>query len=87
MPAKSKAQQRFFGMVHALQSGHLDTSKMPEKLKDKIQKTADSISKKDATKFATSSVSESSFLSFKEYLSVDVLNQTASPYFTSTPKD
>lgn len=44
--AKSKAQQRYFGMVHAAQSGEKPAS--PE-----VAKTAKSISKKEADKFAS----------------------------------
>lgn len=46
MPAKSKSQQRLFGMVHAYQKGELKDA--PEKIKD----VADSISEKDAKDFA-----------------------------------
>lgn len=46
MPAKSKAQQRFFGMVHAYQKGELDN---PSKA---IKDAAKSISKKGAKEFA-----------------------------------
>ena len=45
MPAKSKSQQRFFGMVRAAQKGEGAAS--PE-----VAKVADEISKKDAKKFA-----------------------------------
>jgi hypothetical protein len=45
MPAKSKAQQRFFGMVRAAQKGEGASS--PE-----VAKVADEISNKDAKKFA-----------------------------------
>lgn len=46
MPAKSKSQQRLFGMVHAYQKGELDN---PSK---EIKDIAKSISKKDAEDFA-----------------------------------
>ncbi len=46
MPAKSKAQQRFFGMVRAAQKGEM---KNPS---SEILDTADSISVKDAKKMA-----------------------------------
>ncbi len=49
MPAKSKAQQRFMGMVHAIQKGELSPSKVSDKVKD----VADSISDKDAEDFAS----------------------------------
>ena len=45
MPAVSKKQQRFFGMVRAAQKGEGATS--PE-----VAKVADEISNKDAKKFA-----------------------------------
>ena len=45
MPAKSKSQQRFFGMVRAAQKGEGAAS--PE-----VAKVADEISNKDAKKFA-----------------------------------
>ena len=45
MPAKSKSQQRFFGMVRAAQKGEGAAS--PE-----VAKVADEISDKDAKKFA-----------------------------------
>lgn len=32
MPARSKAQQRLFGMVHALQKGEAKDGKMPKKI-------------------------------------------------------
>ena len=44
MPAKSKAQQRFMGMVHALQKGEIK----PSDVSDKVKKAADSMSDKDA---------------------------------------
>ena len=46
MPAKSKAQQRFFGMVRATQKGEMD-SPSPE-----VSKAASSMSKSDVKKFA-----------------------------------
>jgi hypothetical protein len=47
MPAVSKAQQRFMGMVHAVQKGDIDA---PSK---EIEKAADSMSDKDAKDFAS----------------------------------
>lgn len=52
MPAQSKSQQRFFGMVHAMQQGKLKTADMPASLVDKVEKTAASISDDAATEFA-----------------------------------
>jgi hypothetical protein len=46
MPAKSKAQQRFMGMVHAAQKGEKPASKA-------VAKVAKSIKKKDAEDFAS----------------------------------
>jgi hypothetical protein len=48
MPAKSKAQQKFMGMVHAAQKGEKAAS--PE-----VAKAAKSISKKGAKEFASTS--------------------------------
>jgi hypothetical protein len=47
MPAQSKAQQRFMGMVHATQKGDMETPS-PE-----VAKAADSINDKDAKDFAS----------------------------------
>ncbi len=41
MPAKSKAQQRFMGLVHALQKGKIDPSRVSKKVKD-VAKDMDS---------------------------------------------
>lgn len=49
MPAVSKAQQRFMGMVHAVQKGDME-SPSPE-----VSKAADSMSDKDAKDFASTS--------------------------------
>lgn len=46
MPAKSKSQQRFFGMVDAYKKGELDNAS-PE-----VKKAADSMSMKEVRKFA-----------------------------------
>ena len=47
MPAVSKAQQRFMGMVHAAQKGDMENPS-PE-----VAKAADSMSDKDAKDFAS----------------------------------
>lgn len=47
MPAKSKKQQRFMGMVHAYQTGQLDDAS-PE-----VKKVAKSMKKVDAEDFAS----------------------------------
>jgi hypothetical protein len=49
MPAVSKAQQRFMGMVHATQKGDMENPS-PE-----VEKAADSMSDKDAKDFASTS--------------------------------
>jgi hypothetical protein len=49
MPAKSKAQQRFFGMVHAYQKGKLPA----DKVSDRVKKVAKTISPEDAKKYAS----------------------------------
>ena len=47
MPAKSKSQQRFFGMVSAAQKGELENPS------SEVAKVAGEISKKDAKDFAS----------------------------------
>ena len=47
MPAKSKAQQKFFGMVHAYQAGDMKDASPA------IKKVAKSISNKDAEDIAS----------------------------------
>ena len=47
MPAKSKSQQRFFGMVRAAQKGELENPS------SEVAKVAGEISKKDAKDFAS----------------------------------
>jgi hypothetical protein len=47
MPAVSKAQQRFMGMVHAVQKGDMEA---PSK---EVEKAADSMTDKDAKDFAS----------------------------------
>ena len=49
MPAKSKAQQRFMGMVHAVQKGDMEA---PSK---EVEKAADSMTNKDAKDYASTS--------------------------------
>ena len=52
MPAKSKSQQRLFGMVHAYKKGELDTKGVDADLLKKIKKIAGGIKDKSAKKFA-----------------------------------
>jgi hypothetical protein len=49
MPAQSKAQQRFMGMVHAVQKGDMEA---PSK---EVEKAADSMTNKDAKDYASTS--------------------------------
>ena len=56
MPAKSKSQQRLFGVVHAFKKGELDSSDLPQDLADKVKDIAGSISKKAAKDFAKTKV-------------------------------
>ena len=49
MPAKSKAQQRFMGLVHALNKGDVDPSKVSKKVKD----VAKDMDKSDVKKYAS----------------------------------
>ena len=49
MPSKSKAQQRFMGMVHALNKGEMD----PSDASPEVKKVAKSMTKKDAEDFAS----------------------------------
>jgi len=49
MPAKSKSQQRFMGMVHALQKGELSPSDVSDKVKD----VADRMDDSDAEDYAS----------------------------------
>ena len=51
MPSKSKQQQKFMGMVHALQKGDMKPSDASQSVKD----AAKSMSKKDAKDFASTS--------------------------------
>jgi hypothetical protein len=54
MPAQSKAQQRFFGMVHAYQTGKLSGDKASKSVK----RVAKTISPDDAKKYASTSHGE-----------------------------
>lgn len=49
MPAVSKKQQRFMGIVHGLQKGTVD----PSRVSGKAVEVAQNIKKKDATDFAS----------------------------------
>lgn len=66
MPAKSKSQQRLFGMVHACQ-------KSGEACSPEVKKIAGEISKKDAEEFAsTKHKGLPERKSFKEWLMENV---------------
>ena len=47
MPSKSKAQQKFMGMVHALKKGEMD----PKDASPELKKAAQSMKKSDAKLF------------------------------------
>ena len=49
MPSKSKAQQRFMGMVHALNKGEMK----PSDASPAVKKAAKSMDKSDAKKYAS----------------------------------
>jgi len=53
MPAKSKSQQRFMGMVYAIKSGNMKLDDLPENLQDKVGKAVKGISTDDAKKYAS----------------------------------
>jgi len=73
MPASSKKQQHFMGMVHALQTGKVHSADLPPGVRSKIKKVAGSISKKSSGDFAKSVEEYFTFpaLTFKEYLVVE----------------
>ena len=52
MPARSQAQQRFMGMVHAEKEGKLDKSKLDPEFAAKIERIAASIKAKAAREYA-----------------------------------
>lgn len=49
MPAKSKAQQKFMGMVHGVQKGTVD----PDSVSPEVKKAAKDMSYSDAEDFAS----------------------------------
>ena len=53
MPAKSKSQQRFMGMVHAYKNGTLNMDNMSEEFKIKIRRAAENITMKKSDEFAS----------------------------------
>lgn len=67
MPATSKKQQHFMGMVHAFKKGKLKNAP------DSVKKAAKSITDEDAVDFASStSIKES----FKQFLQRDIQGDT-----------
>jgi hypothetical protein len=86
MPATSKAQQRFMGMVHAAQKGE-------EPASPKVAKAADSMSKSDAKDFASTKhkglpdKKEESINSLKEYIRkmIREMNATGNAQGYATP--
>ena len=88
MPAVSKAQQRFMGMVHATQKGDMENPS-PE-----VEKAADSMSDKDAKDFASTShkglpnkVKSESINKLKEIIKgmIDEMNVTGNVQGYNTP--
>lgn len=88
MPAKSKAQQRFMGMVHAVQKGDMDAPS-PE-----VAKVADDMDDKSAKDFASTKhkglpnkVKSESIDKLKEIIKgmVDEMNTTANVQGYETP--
>lgn len=78
MPAVSKAQQRLFGVVHALQTGKIKPKDMPAKFRKKAEQAATSMSKKAVTHFADTKtknlpthVSESPTVTLADFLAVN----------------
>lgn len=65
MPAASKKQQRLMGWVHACQTGQ--TKKCPKRIK-KIAKTISKKASKDFSKEVVKEHTETSFLSFKQFV-------------------
>ena len=89
MPAVSKAQQRFMGMVHAAQKGDMENPS-PE-----VEKAADSMSDKDAKDFASTKhkglpnkIKSESITKLKEIIRgmIDEMNVTGNVQGYDTPK-
>ena len=51
MPAKSKAQQRFMGMVYAYKKGKKKKKDIPKNIQDKVVATASAMKDKDILDF------------------------------------
>jgi len=66
MPSKSKAQRKFFGLVHAIQSGKVH----PSKVSMKVRKAAKKISSKDVKDFAKTPEGNLPYKVKKEIISV-----------------
>ena len=52
MPAKSKQQQKFFGLVRAYQKGEIKAKDLPEDIREKIINTAKNMSNQDVKDYA-----------------------------------
>jgi len=66
MPSKSKAQRKFFGLIHALQSGKVH----PSKVSPTVRKAAKRISSKDVKDFAKTPEGHLPYKVKKEIISV-----------------
>jgi len=53
MPAKSKAQQRLFGMAYAVKKGELSLAEVPAGVRDKVRQIVRRMSLQDVKDFAS----------------------------------
>lgn len=67
MPAESKKQQRFFGMVHALQTGKIKANKVGGEAK-KVAKTMSKKSVKDFAETKTKNLPKEASVNMDAYL-------------------
>ena len=89
MPSKSKAQQKFMGMVHALKKGEMD----PKDASPELKKAAQSMKKSDAKDYASTShkglprkVKQELLTKLKEYASKMGTNTLGGDDYTSAKK-
>lgn len=52
MPAKSRAQQRLFGMAYAVKKGELSLSQVPEGVREQVKRMVKTMSKEKLREFA-----------------------------------
>jgi hypothetical protein len=89
MPSKSKAQQKFMGMVHSLKKGEMD----PKDASSSVKKAAQSMKKSDAKDYASTShkglprkVKQEILKRLKEYASKMGTNTMGGDDYTSKKK-